>query len=244
MKGSFGESMKKILSLMLILACVFSLAACSIGGTGNTPGGDPSDPPAGEETLDIFAIAAKGVVPTKIVSLSTYAGKGLMGEDLKLNGSFSQVVNGNNSILDFKYDRFATIEEMADSYIVSVEGAIAVKDGKTKSIGASFGAKDWEAVIPSLQQLGAFKLTKEILPADYQLSSDGQKLSVSLTREEALQVIGIVIDATGEIALEVEANGKNISMVVISYTASSGAIVRVASSYTYGVQTLDFSRFN
>lgn len=235
--------MKKILSLMLILACVFSLAACSIGGTGNTPGGT-TNPPAGEDVVDVFAMAAKGAVPTKIVSLSTYSGKDLKGDAFSMAGSFSQVVNGNNSILDFKYDRFATIEEMADSYIVSVEGAIAVKDGKTKTIGDSLAAKDWEAVIPSLQQIGAFNLTKEVLPADYQLSADGQKLSVSLTREEALKVIGIVIDASGEISLEVEGNGKNISMVVISYTAASGASVRVASSYTYGAQTLDFSRFN
>lgn len=243
MKGSFGESMKKILSLMLILACVFSLAACSIGGTGNTPGGT-TNPPAGEDVVDVFAMAAKGAVPTKIVSLSTYSGKDLKGDAFSMAGSFSQVVSGNNSILDFKYDRFATIEEMADSYIVSVEGAIAVKDGKTKTIGDSLAAKDWEAVIPSLQQIGAFNLTKEALPADYQLSADGQKLSVSLTREEALKVIGIVIDASGEISLNVEGNGKNISMVVISYTAASGASVRVASSYTYGAQTLDFSRFN
>ena len=235
--------MKKILSLMLILACVFSLAACSIGGTGNTPGGT-TNPPAGEDVVDVFAMAAKGAVPTKIVSLSTYSGKDLKGDAFSMAGSFSQVVNGNNSILDFKYDRFATIEEMADSYIVSVEGAIAVKDGKTKTIGDSLAAKDWEAVIPSLQQIGAFNLTKEALPADYQLSADGQKLSVSLTREEALKVIGIVIDASGEISLNVEGNGKNISMVVISYTAASGASVRVASSYTYGAQTLDFSRFN
>lgn len=235
--------MKKILSLMLILACVFSLAACSIGGTGNTPGGT-TNPPAGEDVVDVFAMAAKGAVPTKIVSLSTYSGKDLKGDAFSMAGSFSQVVSGNNSILDFKYDRFATIEEMADSYIVSVEGAIAVKDGKTKTIGDSLAAKDWEAVIPSLQQIGAFNLTKEALPADYQLSADGQKLSVSLTREEALKVIGIVIDASGEISLNVEGNGKNISMVVISYTAASGASVRVASSYTYGAQTLDFSRFN
>ena len=242
MKGSFGESMKKILSFMLILACVFSLAACSIGGNGDTPGG--TTPPAGEDVVDIFAMAAKGAVPTKIVSLTTYAGKDLKGNAFSMAGSFSQVANGNNSILDFKYDRFATIEEMADNYIVSVEGAIAVKDGKTKTIGDSLAATDWEAVIPSLQQIGTFKLNKEVLPADYQLSADGQKLTVSLTREEALKVIGIVFDASGEIALEVEGNGKNISMVAISYTASSGARVRVASSYTYGVQTLDFSRFN
>lgn len=241
MKGSFGESMKKILSLLLVLMCVISLAAC--GGDPNNGGGTVTPPPS-QETLDVFELAAKGLVPTKIVSLSSFNCKDLKGEDLSLAGTFTQVVNGNNSILDFKYARFATIDEAADSYIVNVEGAIAIKDGKTKTIGDAVSNKDWVAVIPSLQHLGAFRLSKEILPDDYQLSEDGQKLTVSLSGEEALKVIGEVIPANGDITLEVEANGKNISMVVISYTAQSGASVRIASSFTYGAQTLDYSRFN
>ena len=240
MKGSFGKSMKKILSLLLILMCVISMVAC-----GENPGGGSVTPPSSNtETEDIFELAAKGLTPTKIVSLSSFNCKDLKGADVTLSGAFTQVIDGNNSILDFKYDRFATIDEAADSYIVNVEGAIAVKDGKTKTIGASVSDKDWTAVIPSLQHLGAFKLDKEILPDDYQLSEDGQKLTVSLSKEEALQVIGEVIPANGEITLEVEGNGKNLSMIVISYTALSGASVRIASSFTYGVQTLDFSRFN
>ena len=242
MKGSFGESMKKILSLLLILMCVISMAAC--GWIPDNGGGTQTPPPAEEKAEDIFDLAAKGLVPTKIVSLSSFNCKDLKGEDTSLAGTFTQVVNGNNSILDFKYARFATIEEAADSYIVNVEGAIAIKDGKTKTIGADSADKDWAAVIPSIQHLGAFKLDKEILPDDYQLSEDGQKLTVSLSGEEALQVIGEVILASGDITLEVEGNGKNISMVVISYTAPSGASVRIASSYTYGAQTLDYSRFN
>ena len=242
MKGSFGESMKKILSLLLILMCVISLAAC--GTDPNGGGGTVTPPPAVETTEDIFDLAAKGLVPTKIVSLSNFNCKDLKGEDLSLAGTFTQVVNGNNSILDFKYERFATIDEAADSYIVTVEGAIAIKDGKTKTIGSSASDKDWAAVIPSLQHLGAFRLDKEILPDDYKLSEDGQKLTVSLSGEEALAVIGEVIPANGDITLEVEGNGKNISMIVISYTAPSGASVRIASSYTYGAQTLDYSRFN
>ncbi len=232
--------MKKILSLLLMLVCVISMVACG------EPPVTPPDPDGGgtTETTDIFEISAKGLVPTKIVSLSSFDCKDLMGEDLSLAGTFTQVINGNNSILDFKYARFATIEEAADSYIVNVEGAIAVKDGKTKTIGDTASDKDWAAVIPSLQHLGAFKLDKANLPDDYQLSEDGQKLTVSLSGEEALQVIGEVISASGEILLEVEGNGKNISMVVISYTTLSGASVRIASSFTYGAQTLDFSRFN
>ena len=241
MKGSFGESMKKILSLLLVIVCVISMAACSIGPS-VTPGPNPEEQPA--ETDDIFEIAAKGLVPTKIVSLSTFNCKDLKGANVALAGNFTQVVNGNNSILDFKYDRFATIDEAADSYIVNVEGAIAIKDGKTKTIGNVASSSDWAALIPSLQQLGAFKLDKSMLPEDYKLSSDGQKLTVSLSGEEALRVIGEVIPAVGDISLEVETNGKNISLIVISYTAPSGANVRIANSFTYGVQTLDFSRFN
>lgn len=237
--------MKKILSLMLVLICIVSMVACGQGGTsGNGPGPNPGP---SNTTLDVFAAAAKTDAPTKIVSLTNYTGKDLEGKTDTLSGTFTQVANGNNSILDFSYERYATIDEAADDYKVEVKGAIAVKDGKTKTIMTgdyAAGASDWAAVIPSLQQLGAFKLNKTDLPADYTLNADGSKLTVSLSREEALKVIGVVIDAAGEISLEVLSNGKNISQITISYTAASGASVKVTTSYTYGTQTLDFSRFN
>ena len=239
--------MKKFLSLMLVLICMVSMVACSAGGTTNgDPTPTPPTPPAEQpnetpEPQDVLSVAAKDIAPTTIVSLTTYTGKDYFGDDFMLSGAFTQVANGNNSILDFKYDRFATIEEAADSHIVTVEGAIAVRDGQTKTLGDSM---DWTAVIPSLQQMGALKLNKDTLPADYTLSSDEKVLTVSLTQEEALAVIGVVIEAQGEITLTAESNGKNLSGVVISYVAASGANVRIATSYTYGTQTLDFSRFN
>ena len=138
-------------------------------------------------------------------------------------------MNGNNSIFKFAYDRFATIDEAAADYIVKEEGAIAVRDGAAKvQIGGSMGS--WEVLVPSLQTIGAFKLDKAVIPADYDLSSDGMELSVKLSREEALAVLGVVIEAQGEILLEAESNGKNVSMVVVSYTSASGAAVRIATS--------------
>lgn len=238
--------MKKFLSLMLVLICMVSMVACSVGGTTNDDPTTPT-PPAEKpnetppEPQDVLSVAAKDIAPTTIVSLTTYTGKDYFGDDFLLSGSFTQVANGNNSILDFKYDRFATIEEAADSHIVTVEGAIAVKDGQTKTLGDSL---DWTAVIPSLQQMGALKLNKETLPADYTLSSDEKVLTVSLTQDEALAVIGVVIESQGEITLTAESNGKNLSGIVISYVAASGANVRIATSYTYGTQNLDYSRFN
>lgn len=239
--------MKKILSLMLVLLCMVSMVACGDnGGTSSTPQ-QPSTPTTPEETegnLDVFAASQSTAVPTKIVSLTTYAGKDLYGKNITFSGSFTQVTNGNNSILDYKYDRFATIDEAADDYIVTVEGAIAVKDGLTKTIGDGVGNNDWVVLIPSAQQMGAFKLDKTKLPSDYKLSTDSMKLTVSLSKAEALAVIGVVIDATGDISLTVESNGKNISAISIAYTAASGASVKISTSYTYGAQTLDFSRFN
>ncbi len=229
--------MKKLLAFLLVLACVFSLVAC--GNPGENP---PEDPVGGSS--DIFEIAAKGSVPTKVVSLTTYMlPADLSGNPITLSGTFTQVSAGANSILDYSYQRFATIEENAPSYIVSPVGAIAVKDGRTKSIGDSMGS--WEVVIPSLQKLGAFKLDKKTIPSDYTLSSDGKKLTVSLTAEEALAVIGVPLGGVqGEISLEVQSNGKFISQIIIQYKEASGATTRVASSYTYGAETLDFSRFN
>ena len=238
--------MKKILSLMLVLLCVVSMVACGGSGSGSGTGtpNPPSPEPTPEEELDVFAAAKKDTVPTKIVSLTTYTGKDFADKSFTFSGAFTQVASGNNSIFDFKYQRFATIDEAADDYIVTVEGAIAIQNGRTKTIGDSYGGGDWEAVIPAAGQMSAFKLDQSKLPAGYKLSTDGMKLTVSLTKEQAFSVIGAVIDAAGDIELTVESNGKNLSGITVEYTATSGASVRVATSYTYGVQTLDFSRFD
>lgn len=228
--------MKKILSLMLALLCVFALVAC---GGGSTPGG--TTPPATE--LDVFEAAAKGTAPTNITSLTSYRTKDpLFGEDLVLEGAFTLLVDGNESILDFEYQKLATLEDAADDFVVDKKGAIAIQAGKSKVIlGDSLG--NWETVIPSMQNVAALKIEKASLPADYSLSEDGKKLSVSLTEEEAKTALGVDIEAASEIAFAVETNGTYITSIVISYKTAN-ADVRIASSYTYGPQTLDFSRFN
>ena len=226
--------MKKILSLMLALLCVFALVAC---GGGETPSGDPE-----ATELDVFEAAAKDVAPTNITTLTSYKNK-VFGEDVSFDGSFVLLVNGNESILDFKYQQLATVEDNADGPIVEKVGAIAIQAGKSKvAIGDSMG--NWEVVIPSMQNIAALKIDKKLLPSDYKLSEDGKKLSVSLSKEEALASIGVVIDAASEITFEAETNGTYLSKIVISYKAASGADVKISSSYTYGPQTLDFSRFN
>ncbi|MBQ7407130.1 MAG: hypothetical protein IJW11_05165 [Clostridia bacterium] len=228
--------MKKILSLMLALLCVFALVAC---GGGSTPGG--TTPPANE--LDVFEAAAKGTAPTNITSLTSYRTKDQFGKDLVLEGAFTLLVKGNESILDFEYQKLATLEDAADDFVVNKKGAIAIQAGKSKVIlGDSLG--NWETVIPSMQNVAALKIEKASLPADYSLSEDGKKLSVSLTEEEAKTALGVDIEAASEIAFAVETNGTYITSIVISYKAANNADVRIASSYTYGPQTLDFSRFN
>lgn len=231
--------MKKFLILLLVLVCVGAGSVAAISLLDDTPE-TPEQPSVGE--LDVFTAAAKGSVPTKIVSLTTYAGKDMFGKELLLSGNFVQISKGTNSILDYKYDRLATPAEAASGSKVTVEGAIAMKNGTYKQYGMEM---DWQALIPSLQQLGSLKIDKDTMPKDYKLSSDGKKLTVSLNREEALKVLGVALgDLQGEVALDIQTNGKNVSSIDISYTMASGATVSFSTSYTYGNETLDFSRFN
>ena len=235
--------MKKFFILLLALIVLGAGALIALSAL-NEGSEDPGTPSTGTE-LDVFECAAKDVQPTKIVSLTSYTlAQDLNGDRLTLSGSFTQVSQGMNSILDYKYQRIATPEDLAENYILETEGAIAVKNGTYKQqIGDAMGS--WEAIIPSLQQLGALKISKQALPSDYQLSSDGKKLTVSLSRQEALAALGVSIGgAQSDISLEVQSNGKNITLVKIAYTEASGAAVTINTSYTYGKETLDFSRFN
>ena len=223
--------MKKLFIMLLVLVCIGAGALIALSALNPDPE-DPNGPTTGGD-LTVLEAAAQDATPSKIVTLTTYSlGEDLSGEEVVLSGNFVQISKGTNSILDYKYERFALPEEKADSYKKIVEGAIAVKDGAYKQLGEEM---DWQALIPSLQQIGAFEISVKNLPSDYKLTNNGKTLSVSLTAEEALAVLGVSLGgAQGEISLEVQTNGKYVSQIVVQYAEASGATVRIATSYTYG----------
>ena len=212
--------MKKLICLILALTCSLgvTLAFTSCGEE--------------EETPAIFEIA-KTSAPTKIVTQVDYTDKN--GQDL--DGEYVMEIEGNNSIFNFEYSRYRTIEEgVSDGNtdrIKVIKGTVYFKDGKTSTDGEVW---DSEAVT-------AVDIKLNIDPAlltDAKISEDGQTLTATIAKDKAVEVIGTDLSAADSIALEVKTNGTNLTFVTVSCTTVSGGTMVVRTSYSYNAITLEF----
>ncbi|HBJ19219.1 MAG TPA: hypothetical protein DDY70_05740 [Clostridiales bacterium] len=209
--------MKKIISLLLLLACVFAFAACSPTSTG---------------PKDIFTLAKSSVSPTRIVTDVTYQEKD--GGSI-YTGHYVTESEGQNAIMTYEYTRPARLDEAADSETKTVKGTIYYKDGKVSTDGDTY---ETEALVWSG---GKFALDKGLL-ADIQISEDERTLTATLTPENAEKILGTKFDTNGNsnITLTVKSNGTYITNVNITYTSPSGAAVAVRTSRSYNAIQLDF----
>ena len=199
--------MKKILCLLLALACAFSLFACK-----------------SEDVMDLFVQTVEASNATKITTRYSYTDAS--GE--VFNGSFVTEIDGEDFVLNYDYERYATIEEAADSYKVSVEGSVYYKDGKYSEDGET-----WFTTAPDTGAIAIkFNLDKANL-GEYTLSPDGNTLNATLTAEQALAVLGADLDISGTAELTVVTNGKYLTSVSVNYTTASNGTVTLDTSYTY-----------
>lgn len=207
--------MKKWISLVLALACVLALAACS-------PTTD-----LGEK--DIFALAEAGATPTRIVTNVKYLVDGTA-----YAGRYVTESEGQNAIMSYTYERPARLDEMADSETKTVTGTLYYKDGKVSTDGATYETESvgWTGV--------GFSLKKDLL-TDLQLSEDGRELVAKVACTDAEKVFGTAIETDGTaITLTVRTNGTHLTAVNADYTTKSGAQVTIETSRSYNAVQLDF----
>ena len=211
--------MKKTVSLILALSCLFvmiaSLVSCGGGAKSN-----------------IFAIANNSE-PTKIVTEVYY-------KDAKkttLNGRYVMQIEGNNSIFEYEYSRYRTIEEgVADGShdpIKTLTGTVYFKDGKYSTDGEKWDSKAVTAV--DLK----FDLKEEYL-TDITYNEDGTVLYATMTPENAVKAIGTDLSCSESVYIEVKTNGTNLTFITLSCTTKQGATMKIVTSYSYNKLTLEF----
>lgn len=208
--------MKKIISFLLLLGCVFAFAACA--------------PSSETGPKDIFALAKSSVTPTRIVTDVTYQEKD---GGSTYGGHYVTESEGQNAIMTYEYTRPARLDEAADSETKTVKGTIYYKDGKVSTDGDTY---ETESLVWSG---GSFALDKALL-ADVTVSEDGRTLTATLTPENAEKILGSAPSTDGNITLTVKSNGTYITNVNLAYTTPSGAAVTVRTSRSYNVIQLDF----
>lgn len=197
--------MKKFICLLIALTCVLGLISCSA---------DPAE---------AFVTIVNDSKPTKITTLTSIND----GEET-LTGKYETVIDGQNSVMSYRYDRYATVEEAADSYIKTVEGTVYYKDGLYSEDNVN-----WESASPDVATSQvALNLDAKLL-GDYTISKDGKTLTTTVTSEQAEKLLGVDVDASDDkVTITVVHNGKYLSTVTVAYTTAT-ASVTIDTSYTY-----------
>ena len=214
--------MKRIISLILALSCIFALATSLVSCGGTT------------SARDIYAVARESE-PTKIVTDVYYQDDNKQ----KLNGHYVMQIEGNNSIFEYEYNRYRTIEEgVTDgSYdrIKTVSGVVYFKDGKYSTDGEA-----WDSEAVTALDI-KFDLKAEYLTGAT-VSADGTVLTATVTPENAKKVIGtdLSVGENENVYIEVKTNGTNLTFITLTCNTAAGASLKIITSYSYNKLTLEF----
>lgn len=233
--------MKKItallLALVLSLVCCIAVVSCDDDNSGNGNGGNGDNSGNGgnggiSSVVSIYDLV-KNVNATKIVTGATVTATN--GDDL--SASVITERNGNDSITSYAYRRYATpAESLANNNfdrIVEENVTIYCKDGLYSTDGIS-----WKVEVPTTLDV-KFDLREEYL-TNPNVSEDGNELTATLSAENAKNVFGTDMSASGDITLKVVSNGIMLYTVELTYTTTSGSSVYIKTTYTNQPITLEF----
>ena len=216
--------MKKFLVLLIIGAMMFAivsgLASCG-----------PEEEPAPDQPYeyDDFVADAQANTPAKVTTLVHYT----IGDD-RLNGKYITYTGGEIVTFHYEYDRYATVEEGADTRIVRTVGTIYYKDGLVAAADGDDEPSEWVAVAPSGINVGvALDKCKDIAV----LNSAKSVATVVLSGDKIVDVLGTDLAAVGDVNLTISVNNGYLNNVKIDYTTERGASVIVETSYTYSTAT-------
>ena len=198
--------MKKIVSLVLLFACVISFSACA--------------------NVDAFIEIIDASEPTRIVT-KTHTTIG----NEKLEGEFTTLVEGDMVTFNYWYDRYAIpgVDDSENRIFRPDPSVVYYTDGKY-----STDAETWFTEAPELG-LGniGLNLDRDYL-GDFSVSNDKRTLYATLNAEQAAVVLGIdgfVVDENG-VELIVKTNGTKLVNVSVSYSTGT-SVVSIETSYEY-----------
>lgn len=213
MKKALGS----VLLLILVLASILALVGCQT------------------EQNDIYTIANSSPA-THITTEVEYVYDGEV-----FSCWYDILVDGDDAIVDYRYQKYRTLDEGVETggaYIEEQSGVIYYYDGV-------YHTKTEEGVSDSWVSAAAdadFKfILVESLLISPKVSTDGTKLTATMTPENCETMFGFDFDAEGELTLEVVTNGVNLEDVNISCTTTNGAKLKFLTTYAARTEELDFS---
>ena len=239
--------MKKLIAILLVLACMFALAACG-GGSSNTPV-TPLTPPAANETQDILDALAdliKTSVPTqsKVNTVTGTADVNLKSETVITMGEISgkeaalyvheEEVFNDLGALEAKSLVVETME-FVDGMGLRVNAA---KGGAWEPDGASFVRR----IMPYRMELDA-TMIKSLL-----VNESRTEFSFVIPQENASDVLtGIdsktIASMLSDISVTIKTDGTAVTYMELNYTTKSAPhfenpTIKVVAEYSYDLQSI------
>ena len=206
--------MKKLVCLLLVLACSAALFAC----------GKDKEPEV--QPVDTLLAVVDASEPTKIISMTSYnhTATGVI-----YRGTYTQLVTADGFVYDYEYQQKAAVTPDADP-----TNTIETKTGKIIYAGGLYSEDDgetWKSEAPDADVLKVtLELKKENL-GSYTVSMDGNTLTTVINAENAKKIFGLDI-ASDEINVTITTNGKYLTQLNISYVTEN-AEVSIDTSYAY-----------
>ncbi len=198
--------MKKIICLILALACCVALFAC--GGKG-------------DETLEAYLATVNASEPTNITTLTNHTRS-----DVSYTGMYETQMTKDGFVFTYEYEEKAPVTLDGTGSVITKSGEI-VYDGKQYVVDGVPTSVAPDVAYMSL----ALNLTADNI-GEYKLSKDGNTLTAEISAEQVKAIFGTGISAAAATLKLVVAGGR-LSGVELAYTTTDGTGVLIKTSYTY-----------
>lgn len=242
--------MKKLIAILLVLACMFALAACG-GGASNAPA--PLTPPAANETQDILDALSdliKTSVPTqsKVNTVTGTADVNLKSETVITMGELS----GKEAALYVHEEEVFNDLGATEAKSLVVE-TMEFVDGMGLRVNAAKGGA-WEAeglnfvrrIMPYRMELDA-TLIKSLL-----VNEDKTEFSFVIPQDNASDVLtGIdsktIASMLSDISVTIKTDGSAVTYMELNYSTKSAPnfenpAVKIVAEYSYDLQSITLLR--
>ena len=197
--------MKKIICLLLVVACGAFLFAC---------GADFSE-------SDYFEMIQESE-PTGITT-KTYHTRP---NGISYEGYYKTVITADGFVFDYEYQQRNEQFVEGESSVETVTGQVTYQDGRYIVDGESVAAAPNVAYMNIKLDITADNV------GDYKASKDQKSITSTISKDNVKAIFGADIDAN-EAELKVTTNGTYLTKVDLTYTTADGSAVYIEIGYVY-----------
>lgn len=198
--------MKKIICLLLVVACAAFLFACGDKGISEN---------------DFFEMIQESE-PTGITT-KTYHTRP---NGVSYEGLYKTAITEDGFVFDYEYQQRNEQFVEGESSVETVSGQVVYADGRYTVNGESVSAA------PNVAYMNIkFELTADNV-GDYTASKDGKTITSTLNKDQVKKIFGTEITAN-EAVIKITVNGTYLTKVELNYTTADGTVVYVETGYVY-----------